>query len=768
VAGSTLALQVLLTRIFAAVLFYHFAFLAVSLALLGIGAGALLIYVRPNWFDRLPLERALARWSLAFGGLLPVTLFLLVRLDYTYDGVSAGFLFNLAAACVLAGLPFLAAGIAIGLAVRAYARSIGRLYAFDLAGAGIGAALVVPLLWLLDAPTLVVGTAAVAGVAATLFAGPARAERAAGLGLAGIATVLAVISAAGSLYYLELSGPRPLAERWTPLSRVLGYQFGEERAFIIYDRVIGQVIPYDGGRLPTWRDAQEGPESVGYALARPGQSLIIGGGGGRDIFTALDSGAERVDVIELNRAIRDVVEDDLGDFSGSPYALPRVSTAIGDGRSTLAARDRRYDSIQLGFTDTFSPSSAQAFALTENNLYTLEAFEEYLSHLTPRGVLIVARPRRHSGEEAMRATVLALEALSRMGVDRPERNVVVLLGTYDAPFRTFFYGTVLARLKPYTAAELSAIRRLADRRGQGVAFAPGGPYFQEWGELALASSHTAFCRDYELDVCPPTDDKPFFFNMRRLGGQAQSFETGAPEPMSILLLTLAVLSALSLAAMAAPLWLVRHEGRPSVGSLSFFAAIGVGFLCLEIVLIQRFVLFLGFPTYALSVVLFALLVFTGLGSLLTTRPGFGTQRALTVALAAAAALIAAAAFGLEPVLHALIDAPFAARVGVALLLLLPVGITLGMAMPIGLRRLMQLYPSGVPWAWGVNGIASVVASALTVAVAINFGFTVTTLVALACYLWALGHVVLGRWAPAEVEPAGPADVRAPAGAPSAG
>lgn len=763
VAGSTLALQVLLTRVFAAVLYYHFGFMAISLALLGIGAGAILIYVRPHWFETDPLERALARWSVLYAGLLIAAVAILVRLDYTLgDEITTRFVFNLAAACVLAALPFLAAGVVIGLAVRGYVGSIGRVYAFDLGGAGIGAALVVPLLWVFDAPTLLVSLGLVAALAALLFAiGSPRESRLAGGALA-VCALFAVLAGNTSFFYLDPLGQEPSVERWTPLGRVLGYLPAPQlrNGNVVYDRNFGEIIPHRRGEpLPEWRELQEGPQSIGYSLTPGGESLVIGGGGGRDMLTALSSGQSRVDVVELNRGIRKVVDEDLRDFSGGPYSLPRVHTTIGDGRSTVAERDRLYDQIQIGYVDTFSPSGAQAFALTEHNIYTVEAFDEFFDHLKPGGVLNLARPVEHNGEEALRATVLTLDALRQRGIEQPERNVVVILANYVTPFRGFEYGTVLAKLEPFTRAELSQIRRLAKVRSTGIAFAPGGPNIREWGELASAPSPIAFCKSYELDVCPPTDDKPFFFNMKRLedvGGPSTAGTLGIPDPILLLVITLGILLVLAAIAFVLPLGLVGREGRPTVGSLLFFAAIGLGFLLLEVALIQRFVLFLGFPTYALSVVLFALLVFTGVGSLLSTRAGPDPKRVLTVTLSVACGLIAASAYGLQPLLRELIELPFALRVACTVLLLAPLGLTLGMAMPIGLIRLQALYPQGVPWAWGINGIASVVSSVLAIFVAISFGFAITTLVALACYLGALAHVLLSDW------PDHPADHRAEA------
>jgi spermine/spermidine synthase len=747
VAGCALALQVLLTRLFSAVLFYHFGFLAISLALLGTGVGGLLLYVRPQWFAHQPLTTQLMRWSLLLSGLLMLVPFLLVRLDYHFSGsVTGGFALNLGAACLLAALPFTAAGIAIALAIRDYARFAGRVYAADLAGAGIGAAAVVPVMWITDPATLTVALGAIAAVAAILFGGARRAPSAA----LAAAVALVAVSAATDLYRLDpVTTGKTVADRWTPLSRVIGYppKAGSRYAILFYDRVYAPVpVPARmaaGTPYPTARQLGLIPQSIGYELTGPGRALVIGGGGGRDIYNALDARQRQVDVIELNQGIVDVVDKDLRRWSGSPYTLPHVSTSVGDGRSILAARDTKYDQIHIGFTDTLSANSATAFALTENNLYTTEAFDEYFDHLRPNGILNVSRLYRLVGDEALRATVLTLEALHKRGVAHPENNVVVLLG-HDILGELF--GTVLARPRPWTQAELARLRTLASRAGVEIAMAPGGPYRLEWAGLHAAPSPAAFCASYRMDVCAPTDDKPFFFNMRRLQDVTKAPPPGylySVDPFRVLLLTLAILAVLCVLGFALPLFAVRRAGRPGAAALSFFAFIGLGFLLLEVVLIQRFVLFLGFPTYALSVVLFALLVFTGLGAFLSGRGA--PRRTLTIALAAVVVTTAAAAFGLQPLLRALIDLPFAVRVAVSVALLAPAGIAMGMAMPIGLRRLVALAPEGVPWAWAVNGLTSVLASALAVAIAITAGFTVATLAACACYVAALVHAARGRW-----------------------
>jgi hypothetical protein len=756
-----LGFQVILTRLLSAVLAYHFSFLAISLALLGIGAGSLFVYVRAAHFDAAPLRRSLARWTAAYGFFLVLIPFGLVRLNLDdANGVTFRFSANLAAACVLAAIPCFVLGVVIALAIRGYTRHVGRVYAYDLIGAGLGALVVVPLLrW--PAPELIVVLGIAAAVAAFLFAEDLPREMLGSGAVAGLAVLVLVAAELTSVLYLPTrytpaKGTHRVADKWSALSRVQGYVGTPRDSAMFYDRVFAPVLGPVNGKIPDWKDLVEGAQSIPYELVKKDRGLVIGGGGGRDIYLALSSGMRNVDVIELNKTIEHVVDQDMGSVSGHPYTRPGVHTSIGDGRSILAARSTKYDEINMGFTDTLSANSAQGFALSEANLYTVEAFEDYFDHLKPDGILAVSRLDRLVGDESIRATVLMLASLEHYGIQHPERNMVVIRG------RDFFnatYGTILAKLTPFTPQELATIRTLANERGLGVAYVAGGPYQDAWGQLAKAGSWKNFCTSYPLNVCPPTDDKPFFFNMTWLSkvtqGRPHSDVPGrylnAVDPTKLLMLSLGVLLVLSVIGLILPLAFVRNVRRPSFNSLYYFAAIGLGFLILEIVLIQRFVLFLGFPTYALSVVLFSLLIFTGVGSYLSTRLG-GGKRVLIPALVVAVVLIAVSAGVLQPLLRNLIQLPFPARVAVSIAILAPFGIVLGMPMPIGLQRLHAMYPDGVPWAWGVNGIASVLASVLGVAIAVFFGYRVVTLIAAACYLFALVHALVGEWP--EVEDVG--------------
>ncbi|HEX4491690.1 MAG TPA: hypothetical protein VH914_10825 [Acidimicrobiia bacterium] len=757
VTGSSLTFQVALTRTLAAQLAYHYGFLAISLSLLGIGAAGLYVYARPTWFERRSVEINMATWSLIYAALLVVLALVIVRLHFSQGyqsgaGPSGNFAWTLALATVLAALPAFASGVVVTLAIRSYSAAIGSVYSADLVGAGIGALISVPAMAIIKPPALLVGLGVVVAAAALLFAasgaGAARMRWTAGVGLV-TAVVLFTLSLTTGLVAMPrnyFTGNHiSVSEKWTPLSRVLGYKVGPGRGSggaIVYDQAWAPVPAVVNGKLPNWKDLSLGPQSVGFSLERGGRALIIGGGGGRDIYNALSSGIGNVDVIELNAAIRDLVDHQLGSFSGSPYSRPHVSTSIGDGRAVLARRSTKYNEIHIGFTDTLSADSAEGFALTESNLYTREAFEEYFDHLDPNGILSVSRLRHLVGPEAVRVTVLALGALQHRGISNPERNVVVLRG-HDLLGSEF--ETVLARLRPWTPAELDALKTLAAQRNSSVMFAPGGPYDAEWATIHTQGWQT-FCKSYTYNVCPPTDDQPFFFSMRKLGSILNP-PAGAPknDPVTILLVTLLTLLGCGLVAFAAPLVLLRRSGgAPSASSLVFFGAIGLGYLLTEIVLIQRFVLFLGFPTYSLSVVLFALLTFSGVGAYMTPRFGLN-RRVLLIGLTSAIGVLVVLAFALQPLLAALIRQPFALRLLVSVVVIGGVGFLLGLAMPIGIHRLEAQFATAIPYAWAVNGLASVVASVLGVAIALFLGFRVATLCGALCYVVAALHAAVGRW-----------------------
>jgi hypothetical protein len=485
--------------------------------------------------------------------------------------------------------------------------------------------------------------------------------------------------------------------------------------------------------------------ALAYHLAARPQgfsSLVIGPGGGRDLLSALVFGATRVDGVEINPIIaRDVMLNRFRKYSGSVYTHPGVSVHVDDGRSFVRRSEARYDVIQASLVDTWAATAAGAYTLTENSLYTSEAFGEYLDHLTDDGFLTITR----WVFDGLRLVTLAQEACAARGLDPAQHLAIVRLDRV---------ATFLLKKSPFTPAEVERLTRISADMGFTVLYAPGlpeppagsespemrrsGTAPADYRRLILAADRERFLADYPVDVRATDDDRPFFFHTTRLRdqfqvafGRSMLFGNGLSA-----LLTLFGISALLVAIfVVGPL--ATGGGRPGsgwAGSLAYFSALGAGFMLLEVALLQRFVLLLGHPVYSLTVTLFSLLLGTGLGSFLSQRVAAARVRQSTIAVLGAIVAIALAAPALLPrLIDAAIPWPLPLRVATAAAVMVPLGILLGMPLPAGIRLLSERQPDLVPWGWGLNGAFSVIGATLAIFIAMNWGFSITLWCGMAVY-----------------------------------
>ena len=562
------------------------------------------VYVRPAWFEPLRCGCLAARLVRALRGCWWWSPAVLVRLDYTFERLDHARVRRSRSRppALLSAVPFLAAGIAIALAIKALrAPRSDRVYAFDLAGAGLGALAVVPAD--VDAsprPLLLAALGLLGGAGGSAARGdPRTAGAPAALALVAGSPRVAVRCGAAT-HALSLPTRSRARRRRRPLDaaqprrRLPAVDGDASLGLVTYDRVYAPVPVHRPRRAAarTGARSQLGPQSIGYALTRPGRALVIGGGGGRDIHNALSSGraAGGRDRAQPRRSARSWTTTSA--LLGSALQRCPGSTS----RSATGARrsprsDARYDQIHIGFTDTLSAQlGAGASPSTENNLYTVEAFDEYLDHLAPGGVLNVSRDRRLVGDEALRATVLTLEALApprRRGPGAQRRGDPRREDLFDGDF-----GTVLARLEPFTrgraGASCDASRTSA---ASGVAYRAGRPVPRGVGRARRAPSLAgASATGYRLDVCPPTDDKPFFFNLRArwadLGRQPdRRLPVHSLDPLLVLLVDARhPAGALSVLAFVLPLLLVRGAAAPRRRlARASSPRSALGFLVLEVV-----------------------------------------------------------------------------------------------------------------------------------------------------------------------------------------
>ncbi len=756
---AALLLELGLTRLFSVVLFYHFAFLAISIALLGLGAGAVFAHLRREWLERWSIAQLgtvlCAANACLIIGVLEVVLHTAVSLNLNWPNF-----WRLTALYLASAVPFFVTGLLFSIVFARNPQHITQLYGADLLGGSLACLALVPLLNFIGAPNAIL----FAGVAVAL-AGVAWASRDKGLVPAIVATVLLVVIAAnfhGKLidivYAKGMKRAVPLYARWNALSRVEVDQQGLGRAIVIDADAQTSLMNTDPHH---WSDAyrrnlMSAPASLANVLRPHGDFAIIGPGGGVDVLRAVANGSKDVTGIEINPIIADdIMRDRFADYAYHLYEIPEVHMHVSDGRSFVRNSRDRYDVVEMTLVDTWASTAAGAFALSENNLYTVEAFREYFDHLKPDGMIAITRWEFANPREALRVVSQAMEALRQMGVEDSSQNFIVVSdGPLDRDGKAV---VVLAKKSPFTLEEQHAVLNHI-QGGDGrdpnlnlhVLYLPAsadrpGMAHPAFAQLIRGQDAQAFSAAYKYNVAPVTDNAPFFFfTLKPAQVLSGSHEGGIDWKVNLGIAILGIVLIVSVAAVIAflvlPLALSpeTRSGR-SLGVL-YFIAIGLGYIMVEIALIQRFVLFLGYPTYALTVVVFLLLLSSGAGSLLSRRWCSEPTR-VAFALTFIVAGLATYVFALPRVLDAMIGLPFAAKLLISALLLVPLGFAMGMPFPSGLRALApgdRGAPHGaVEWAWAMNAASSVLGSVLAIVIAIQFGLTATLACGAVAYIGAM-------------------------------
>jgi hypothetical protein len=502
---------------------------------------------------------------------------------------------------------------------------------------------------------------------------------------------------------------------------------------------------------------------LAHHLRHPASVLIIGPGGGRDILAAHAFGQPSVLAIELNPLMRHIVQEKYGDYSGRPYTLPGVEVIVDEARSRLSGVERSFDVIQLSFIDTFALNAAGGFVFSENYLYTAEAFHEYYRHLTDDGILTVSRYfTEQYPYEIQRLAALVRVVWGIEGAADPSRHVVVAKQLLNA--------VLLAKRTPFTDAELNELGRVAEENNIGVLYRPDTPNWFDpgVGEILRTPDLWGHLAAHPFDISPPIDDRPFFFHLLRGRLAAEELPDRQKEPfqflrqwneaLALLYLLVAVVVVLAGLFFLAPLFVLARRRESGVGPrtatplLFYFACLGYGFMMLEIPLLQRFVLLLGYPVYALAVVLFSLLLFSGLGSLLSSRLDGDPHRRLRGVLVAIVVVGIGSIKVVPALVAALLGTPIVARIAATVAFLAPIGLLLGMPYPLGIGVLRRFDEQLVPWAWGLNGCLSVVASVLAIFIGTRYGFSFAFLSGIAAYALALAVMAavpaLAKGAPA--------------------
>ena len=757
---AALLLELSLTRLFSVVLFYHFAFLAISIALLGLGAGGVFAYLLKSRLRKFGTRALAARLCAANAMLVVAVLEIVLHVPVALDVTGKNFL-RLTILYLTAAVPFFLTGLLFSIVFARETGRIPRLYGADLCGGALACLAVVPLLNWLGGPNAILMSAIALAAAAVLWTETGAARRNAAL----LALSLVVLTAANysgrliDVLYAKGQFRDPAwveFARWNALSRVEVDRQGQGKVIVIDADASTYIMNAEVARWheTAWEHAlMSAPPALANVLRPHGEFAIIGPGGGVDVLRAVANGSPSVTGIEINPIIAStIMQGRYADYSQHLYQRPDVHIHVSDGRSFLRSTPQHFDVVQMTLVDTWASTAAGAFALSENNLYTVEAFREYLDHLNPDGMIAITRWEFRQPREALRVVAVAMEALHRLGVANPARNFIVASqGSLDEDGIPV---VVLAKKTAFTPAEEAAVSAHLDRYSELEAlYLPSQPGQNPFSALIASNDPYAFARSYAYNVTPVSDNAPFFFFTLKPGqilGE-QSLRQGIDWKVNLGVLVLLLVLVISLVAVVLflilPLVLAGGKRRQPAFPLIYFVAVGLGYILVEIAFIQRFVLFLGHPTYALTVVIFLLMLSSGAGSLFS-RLWLPRAEMVWIPLLLVIVTLVADVFFLPSRLAVLVGIGFQYRLLISGVLLIPLGFVMGMPFPTGLRALaasrgreisadQPALDNGVEWAWSMNAAASVLGSVLAMVIAIQFGLTVTLACGAAAYLLAL-------------------------------
>ena len=739
--------EIALTRIFSVSMWYHFAFVAISVALFGMTVGALIVHLFPHRFSDADVKGQLWRCSALFAIAIVVCFVTQLQIPFTPHLTAAGML-SVVATCLVVSVPFVFSGIVVCLALTRFPGRVNRLYAVDLVGAALGCVLLVVLLAWIDAPSLVLFIGAIAALGALVFALDAGHRR----GMAAGAVVVVALVAFGAVNVSLQGDGRPLVrimwtkehrdeahdfERWNAFSRLTVDGDPKRAPFLnmVIDSAAGTALKRYTGDPSETDFLRKDVVNLAHWVRPDSDVLVIGVGGGKDILSALEFDQRSVTGVEINPDILDVTNRVYGEYTGHLDRDRRVSFVNDEARSYLARTDRRYDIIQISLIDTWAATSAGAFALSENTLYTKEAWDVFFDSLEPGGVLSVTRWYEIAGAdiplESYRNAALAAQALADRGVENPRDHMLI----YREPSNAFgtSAATLLVSPEPFAESDIATLGGRAEKLDFTPVLTPERAIDSHFAEIAAPGGPGPALAAFTEDLSPPTDNRPFFFLMadqNTLFSRQMLKDNLVTRP--VLVLAILALSVLALAALciALPLVAGRRAGRPgmvSKGMLPFstyFAGIGLGFLLIEIAQLQRLSMFLGNPTYGLTVVLFSVLLFSGVGSMLSERIVRADRaRSLVAPLVALLVIVGIFGFVTPHVIRSMAGATTPVRVAIAVALMMPMGLVMGMPFSIGMRAAAARAGTPTAFLWGINGATSVCGSVFGIVIALFFGIS---------------------------------------------
>jgi SAM-dependent methyltransferase len=782
ISGASIAYEILLMRLFSIIQWHHFAYMIISLALLGYGVSGVFLALNRNRLAA-QFQQVFPLSILLFGLTAPICFWIAQRLPFNPSEIfwSPVQPFYLLTLYLLLALPFFFAATAIGLALFRFSGQASGLYAADLGGAGTGCLLIIGLLFSLSPEQALIALSMI-GIAGILPV--AIAWDKSGRGLAACAAALAFLWLAPSEWkalhispykelrqFLRIPGTRlidsfsnPIAytdvveSGVTPLRYAPGLSLNAEREpppqyAVFSDAGNMSALTRYNGDPDTISYLDQTTSALPYHLNKPEQLLILGVGAGNDLLQAEWFGVPSIDAVELNGQLIDYIKAEHDAFSGGLFTNERLRLHIGEARGFVSGTRQRFDLIQIALMDAYGASSAGLYALSENYLYTVEALHEYIRHLKPGGYLALTRWAKMPPRDALKLFATAADALELAGFHDPGRHMILIRGWQTS--------TLLVKNGEVTLRDAGMLKAFCEGRSFDIDYYPGitepetnrfnqlpESYYYQGAVRILGADRAAYLEHYKFAVEPATDDRPYFFQFFKWTTLPEILSLYGQGGISLLesgyiILVAGVLQALLAAAafIGLPMRLCKQRlGLPDYSArlwriIGYFFLLGLAFLFIEIAFIQKFILFLHHPVYSVTLVLCSFLIAASFGSAASRRLA-GNRHGQWVPIAGIALLALVYIFFFKNLSDVFLYQSVPVKVLVSVLLILPLGFAMGMPFPLGLQRISALFPELIPWAWSINGFASVISASLATLIAIHYGFNVLIITAVALYLLA--------------------------------
>lgn len=771
-AFTTLFMQVLIHRIVSAKLLNNYAFLIISLTMLGFAISGTVLTGWINKFIKFRDDATVACAALFGISMLGVTI---IFYGTDFGSQQSASLFKLAQFTLLYSIPFVFCGLIIGILLSSPDLRTGRVYFFDLVGSSVGAFAVIPCVSAIGVEFSLIMVCVLFVVVTAIVMMPQKKIPVYTLSVISLAMLLMAFvfhddafrlryPPGSMLDQVQNAGPGYGIDyiQWDPLSRIeistippptvasslypslIG---GNESFHKRFRRLITQnnfaftyAVDYDGTR-----ESLKGIEETIYASAYQATSVnnpqvaIIGVGGGFDILTALYFNPGHVTAIEINKATVNILTNKYADYFKHWVKDPRVTLVNDEGRYYLSTAGGKYDIIQLSGVDSYSGTAGLAHVFSENYLYTEEAFRLYFSRLTPNGIFCIMRLEYQNPREMLRALTTAVSVLRGAGISRPADHIAMITQADG------LYTAMLVKKTPFTHQEIERLKLwLKDITLFSMTADPydntGNNLYQRFLMLNNPAYEGKFIQTSTYDIRPTDDDRPFFFRFsywkHLLLESSQKQVIAQPFMEYVIIILVGVIGIISVICVLLPLLFLSRRGLSAPHKLRFgllFAAVGVGYMIIEIAFMQKFGLFMGHPNYALSVVLAVLLFASGVGSLLSGKivnaiGGLKRVAYLCVCFIVMDYLLLPALY------HSLMSLSFWIKLIIVAGMIFPVGFCMGMFVPAAIDKLKPEASGFIPWAWGINGVFSVIAPILGIAVSMTWGINVLLISAIPFYL----------------------------------